>query len=174
MQTATIHFDLPDAAATRQLGQHLGRSLPPSSVLLLEGNLGSGKTTLVQSIGEGLGIVEPIASPTFILICEYLEGRLPLYHLDLYRLDPNQVAELQPERYWDNREVAPGITAIEWAERLPELPPAYLRIRLSYPEETDKLIETDMRRVELSQVGDSPVLVLEQLLGWVILHLSRG
>ena len=124
----------------------MGRSLSPGSVLLLSGDLGAGKTTLVQGIGEGLNISEPIVSPTFTLIVEYLEGRIPLYHLDLYRLDPPQVPGVTPEIYWEGIEVEPGIMAIEWAERLPYLPEDYLQINLTYQQES--------RWAELTPMGD--------------------
>lgn len=104
---AMLQLALPDAAATRRFGLILGRSLPAGSILLLQGDLGSGKTTLVQSIGEGLGISEAIVSPTFTLIHEYLEGRVPLYHLDLYRLNPAEVNSLHLETYWEGQEVPP-------------------------------------------------------------------
>jgi tRNA threonylcarbamoyladenosine biosynthesis protein TsaE len=123
-------LQLPDAAATRELGRRLGESLPASSNILLEGELGAGKTTLVQGIGEGLGIEEAIVSPTFTLVNEYLEGRLPLYHLDLYRLQPQEIGPLYLATYWEGREVLPGITAIEWASRLSQPPPHYLAIEL--------------------------------------------
>lgn len=110
----------------------MGQSLPAGSVILLQGDLGSGKTTLVQGIGQGLGIVEPIVSPTFTLINEYLEGRLPLYHLDLYRLDAPEVEALHPEIYWEGTEVPLGIVAIEWAERMHHKPPDYLQVCLTY------------------------------------------
>lgn len=123
---------LPDAEATRQLGRNLAQSLPPGSVILLEGDLGSGKTTLVQGLGEGLGIKDAIVSPTFTLINEYPEGRIPLYHLDLYRLEPPEVEALNLESYWEGIEFTPGIVAIEWAERLPYQPENYLQISLTY------------------------------------------
>ncbi len=129
-ETPTWQRQLPNAAATLAVGQWLGRSLPAGTVLLLEGDLGSGKTTLVQGIGAGLGIIEPILSPTFTLICEYVEGRLPLYHFDLYRLGSHEVRGLHPEVYWQGGEFPLGIVAIEWAERLPYLPDDYLQIRL--------------------------------------------
>lgn len=132
---------LPDLAATQRLGMILGRSLPPGSVLLLEGDLGSGKTTLVQGIGLGLGIVEPIVSPTFTLINEYLEGRVPLYHLDLYRLEPSEVAALHLETYWEGLEMPLGIVAIEWAERLPQRPDSFLQIRLTLNEDNSRSVE---------------------------------
>lgn len=123
------------AEATRQLGISLGQSLVAGSVLLLEGDLGSGKTTLVQGIGAGLGITEPIVSPTFTLINEYTEGRLPLYHLDLYRLQSEEVTQLNLASYWNQLEYPLGIVAIEWAERLVEKPPTYLKLCLTYKNE---------------------------------------
>ena len=69
-------------------------------------------------------------SPTFTLVNEYLEGRLPLYHLDLYRLQPQEITPLYLAAYWEGREVIPGITAIEWASRLLQPPPHYLAIEL--------------------------------------------
>ena len=131
-------IQLPDAAATRRLGVALGRSLPAGSVLLLAGELGSGKTTLVQGIGAGLGMQETIDSPTFTLIQEYQDGRLPLYHFDLYRLTPAEAATLYPESYWEGLDVEPGIVAIEWAERLPYKPESYLLIGLTYDEGTGR------------------------------------
>jgi len=148
-----IVLSLVDATATRTLGQRLGRSLPPHSVLLLEGNLGSGKTTLVQGIGEGLGITDAIVSPTFTLINEYWEGRIPLYHLDLYRLEPTEVANLHLETYWEGSEVTPGIVAIEWAERLPYYPETYFHISLT-------LIEPEGRRATMTAIGNCSLDVL--------------
>jgi tRNA threonylcarbamoyladenosine biosynthesis protein TsaE len=128
-------LELQDLAATQSLGRALGQSLEAGSVVLLEGNLGSGKTTLVQSLGEGLGIKDLIVSPTFTLINEYPEGRIPLYHLDLYRLQPAEVADLHPEYYWNAQESPPGIVAIEWPERLPYLPSSYLQIIFQFREQ---------------------------------------
>jgi len=137
---------LVDETATREFGVYLGKVLLPGSVLLLEGDLGSGKTTLVQGIGAGLGITESIDSPTFTLVNEYLDGRVPLYHLDLYRLSPAEVADLSLETYWDGIEVEPGIVAIEWAERLPYKPENYLHIQLAYN-------EIDGRQITLDAIG---------------------
>ncbi|MBD2777442.1 tRNA (adenosine(37)-N6)-threonylcarbamoyltransferase complex ATPase subunit type 1 TsaE [Iningainema tapete] len=125
-----MKISLSNAAATRALGISLAQSLSANSVILLEGDLGAGKTTLVQGIGEGLGITESIVSPTFTLINEYTQGRLPLYHLDLYRLEPEEVAALNLETYWEGIEVIPGIVAIEWAQRMPYKPNSYLSLRL--------------------------------------------
>ena len=124
-------IDLPNAQATQALGHALGKQLAAGSVLLLKGDLGSGKTTLVQGLGAGLGIAE-IDSPTFTLINEYTGGRLPLYHIDLYRLSAAEAEVLYLETYWEGVEVEPGIVAIEWAERLTYLPPAPVELALRY------------------------------------------
>jgi tRNA threonylcarbamoyladenosine biosynthesis protein TsaE len=129
---------LADAETTLNLGITFGQSLNAGSVILLEGDLGAGKTTLVQGIGKGLGIAESIVSPTFTIINEYTEGRLPLYHLDLYRLEPQEVAALNLETYWEGFEVTPGIVAIEWAERMPYKPDSYLSVYLAYGDEGDR------------------------------------
>jgi tRNA threonylcarbamoyladenosine biosynthesis protein TsaE len=125
-------IELIDASATHALGVELGESLPAGSVILLTGDLGSGKTTLVQGLAVGLEIADPIVSPTFTIINEYSSGRLPLYHLDLYRLTTGEVDELNLESYWLGLETELGIVAIEWAERLTYLPDNYLQIELSY------------------------------------------
>ncbi len=148
---------LSDALATRSLGITLGQRLPIGSTLLLEGDLGSGKTTLVQGIGEGLGIRGAIDSPTFTLVNEYLDGRLSLYHFDLYRLDTQAAAALYPETYWDGTEVALGIVAIEWSERLPYRPSSYLEIRLTYDADAG-------RQATLSAIGQAST-VLDALSG---------
>ena len=125
-------IQLADANATQALGMDFGQSLAPGSTILLMGELGSGKTTFTQGLAQGMGIVDSIVSPTFTIINEYFSGRLPLYHLDLYRLDSAEVVELNLDSYWLGIESELGIMAIEWAERLPYLPPEYLQIELSY------------------------------------------
>lgn len=134
-----IQLQLPNAEATRELGKKLGRSLPSNSILLLEGNLGAGKTTFVQGLGEGLNIPESIESPTFTLINEYTTGRIPLYHLDLYRLESAEIEQLNLEQYWEGIEVEPGIVAIEWADRLPYKPDSYLQIEFIYTETGERI-----------------------------------
>jgi tRNA threonylcarbamoyladenosine biosynthesis protein TsaE len=137
-----VDFPLPqnsvlvDAAATHQLGGALADLLTPGSILFLVGDLGSGKTALVQGLAAALGITDAVASPTFTIVNEYLQGRIPLYHLDLYRLTPQEVAALQIERYWDPWEVEPGIVAIEWPERLQQQPERYWQIELSHQNES--------------------------------------
>ncbi|WP_204106270.1 MULTISPECIES: tRNA (adenosine(37)-N6)-threonylcarbamoyltransferase complex ATPase subunit type 1 TsaE [Spirulina sp. CCY15215] len=135
---------LENAEETLELGRELGRSLPVNTTILLFGDLGAGKTTLVQGLGEGLGICDPIVSPTFTLINEYLEGRLPLYHLDLYRLEPLDVRGITPEIYWEGIEVTPGIVAIEWPQRLPYKPPTYLEIYLEFVGDRARQVRTNI------------------------------
>ena len=151
-------IDLPDAGATQALGDRLGQLCPPGTVLLLSGDLGSGKTTLVQGIGAGLGIAEPVSSPTFTLINEYLEGRIPLYHVDLYRLDPAQVDSLELDSYWGDADIEPGLLAIEWSERMLTPPPSALRLRLENS-------PSGGRRATLTAVAEEQIALLEQVIG---------
>ena len=139
---------LANHAETRQLGINLGCNLAAGTVILLSGDLGAGKTTLVQGIGAGLGITDPIVSPTFTLINEYPEGRLPLYHFDLYRLSsPEEVEALGLETYWEGEDFPLGIVAIEWAEKLTYMPNNYLQIQLIYT-------PNDRRLAKLITMGD--------------------
>ena len=120
----------------RQFGLQLAEELAPGSVIALSGDLGAGKTTLTQAIAEGLGVREPVSSPTFLLIKEYDSGRLPLYHFDVYRLDdPDELLELGYEDYF----YGDGVCVIEWADRIEDLlPEDALRFRLSYGEDEDQ------------------------------------
>ncbi len=152
--------------ATRSLGIALGKSLPAGSTILLEGDLGAGKTTLVQGIGEGLGITDAIVSPTFTLINEYVEGRIPLYHLDLYRLSANEVIGLNLETYWEGIEMKPGIVAIEWAERMPYKPDSYIDIRLRYTSEANREVEITpfnctFNEAIITEMTQNPALTIE-------------
>ncbi|MDX2270621.1 MAG: tRNA (adenosine(37)-N6)-threonylcarbamoyltransferase complex ATPase subunit type 1 TsaE [Cyanobacteriota bacterium] len=116
--SSTLHFLLASPQATQALGRLVGSWAQPGSLFLLEGNLGSGKTTLVQGIAAGLGIPGVINSPTFVLIQEYWEGRIPLFHCDLYRLSQVVAEDLGLPELWQGQ----GITVIEWPERLVNLP----------------------------------------------------
>lgn len=143
-----INLVLPNADSTQNLGRKLGELLPTGSVILLTGDLGAGKTTFVQGLGLGLGIQQAIVSPTFTLISEYLEGRLPLYHLDLYRLETQEVIQLYLESYWEGIDVPLGITAIEWAQRLPYKPHQYIALYLTY-------LSKKGRRATIEMVGET-------------------
>ena len=107
------------AKETTALGQRIGAQLKSGDILALSGPLGAGKTTLIQGIAQGLQVKDYVTSPTFILINEY-QGRLPFYHIDLYRLeDPAQIEDLGIFEYFEKD----GIVVIEWAERLGDLLP---------------------------------------------------
>lgn len=123
----TIEYVASDEPATRRLGAELGRVLQPGAVVALCGELGSGKTRLVQGIGQGLGIpAEQIVSPTFVLIHEH-RGRLPLYHCDVYRITPEEFLDLGPDEYFEGD----GITVIEWADRVARwLPQDRIEVRI--------------------------------------------
>ena len=100
-------------AATHRLGERLGRMLRAGDTVLLSGDLGAGKTALTQGIGRGLGIAQTINSPTFTILKEY-QGRLPLYHFDLYRIeDPEELLTLGFEDYFEGE----GVCVVEWADR---------------------------------------------------------
>lgn len=141
LDSSPLTLTLANAAETKAFGVSLGEQLPPGTVILLAGDLGSGKTTLVQGLAQGLGIQDSVESPTFTLINEYLGGRLPLYHLDLYRLSPDEINTLNLEMYWEGIEVPLGIVAIEWAEKLIYQPTNYLQISLKYDGENQRSLE---------------------------------
>jgi tRNA threonylcarbamoyladenosine biosynthesis protein TsaE len=104
-----------NAAATEAIGAAWAAAARPGWVIGLSGDLGAGKTQLVKGLARGLGVTERVHSPTFALVNEYTTGRLPLYHLDLYRLDtPEQIRAAGLEDF-----LSPdGVTVIEWVERL--------------------------------------------------------
>ncbi|HBC41262.1 MAG TPA: tRNA (adenosine(37)-N6)-threonylcarbamoyltransferase complex ATPase subunit type 1 TsaE [Pseudanabaena sp.] len=133
--TETLKIDLyaKNLAATQAIATQLAQLVTTGTIILLEGNLGSGKTTFMQAFGQALGISTTIVSPTFTLIDEYTEGRLPLYHIDLYRLDPSQVPSLHLEEYWRGEDFPLGVVAIEWASNLLTIPPQHLKVNLSTP-----------------------------------------
>jgi tRNA threonylcarbamoyladenosine biosynthesis protein TsaE len=115
---------------TQALGRTLARELTPDGVLLLSGELGSGKSVLARGIGEGLGIdPREVQSPTFTLIREHRGSGGRLVHVDLYRLEPPQAAALGLEELL----AGPGVKVVEWAERLPFAVPGALAMRLARP-----------------------------------------
>lgn len=108
---------------TLNLGKKIGAVLEPGDILLLEGDLGAGKTTFTQGLAEGLGVDEFVNSPTFVIINEYFSGHLPLYHMDLYRLeDESQLYDLGVEEYFFGN----GVCVVEWPDiAMPLLPETY-------------------------------------------------
>ncbi len=106
---------------TRELGERLGKEAVPGSVYTLTGDLGTGKTVFTQGFARGLGIREHVNSPTFTIVQEYNEGRLPFYHFDVYRIgDIEEMDEIGYEDYF----YGDGVCLIEWAELVEELLPS--------------------------------------------------
>jgi tRNA threonylcarbamoyladenosine biosynthesis protein TsaE len=123
---------------TRELGARLGELAQPGDIYLLSGNLGAGKTCLTQGIIWGLGSREYALSPTFVLMRE-VQGRLPLYHIDLYRLD--QIAEIS-DLGLDDYLYGKGLCVIEWAEKgFSVLPVEHLLVKISYLSDTERNFE---------------------------------
>jgi len=135
------------AEETHALGEVWGRAATSGLVIGLSGDLGAGKTQLAKGIARGLGITDRIHSPTFTLINQYETGRLPFFHLDLYRLEtPGQIIAAGLEEYFHPL----GITVIEWAERWPD---AFSRFKSRFRQvRIETLNETD-RRITYEDFG---------------------
>jgi tRNA threonylcarbamoyladenosine biosynthesis protein TsaE len=123
---------------TQQFGSRLGKIAQAGDVILLVGKLGAGKTCLAQGIAWGLGINDYAASPSFVLVRE-LYGRLPLYHVDFYRLENlAEIAELGLDEYFYGK----GISVVEWAEKALELlPPEHLLIEMDYVSDNERRLK---------------------------------
>ena len=125
---------IPDSRLTihelQQWGEELGRSLNPPALITLEGELGTGKTTLAQAICKGVGVGEDVTSPTFALVNEYHAERATVFHLDLYRLrGPDDLTNLA----WDDIINSAAIVLVEWPERAGDrMPGDVLKIRLEH------------------------------------------
>ena len=105
---------------TEKFGIELAGKLDPGAVIALEGDLGTGKTTLTKSIARGLGIDDVITSPTFNIVKEYRSGRLPLFHFDVYRIgDVDEMYEIGYEEYFYGQ----GVCLVEWASLVEEISP---------------------------------------------------
>ena len=102
---------------TEQLGQKLGQTLPAGTVIAYRGDLGAGKTAFTRGLARGLGITDPVTSPTYTIVNEYLNGRLPLFHFDMYRL---RSADDLFDIGWDDYLERGGICAVEWSENVTE------------------------------------------------------
>lgn len=112
---------------TFELGKKIGLEAKAGEIICLDGDLGVGKTVFTQGFAKGLGIDEAVNSPTFTIIQEYDEGRLPLYHLDVYRIgDPEEMYEIGYEDYFYGQ----GVCLIEWAKLIEELIPDEAKIVL--------------------------------------------
>lgn len=113
-----------NADETFKMGQELGAQAVAGEVYCLLGDLGVGKTVFTQGFAKGLGIDEPVSSPTFTILQEYEEGRLPFYHFDVYRIaDPEEMDEIGFEDYI----YGSGVCLIEWANLIAELLPDFVK-----------------------------------------------
>lgn len=141
------------AAETQGLAERIGGILRPGDVLTLVGEMGAGKTTFTQGLCRGLGVEEPVSSPTFALVHEYL-GRTPVWHLDTYRIrSTDELIDLG----WDDLLAGRGVVLVEWPERIAEaLPEERLEVRLEYG-------PGDRRELELVPHGEAWARRLEGL-----------
>lgn len=140
---------------TKEFAKELARHLNPNTTILLEGELGAGKTTFAKGVAEGLGINRIVKSPTYTLIREYKEGSLPLYHMDLYRLEETGAEELGLDEYFESD----GICLVEWASFAPEeMPEKYLKITLERNSEAENI-----RMLKLEAVGKEYEKIVKEL-----------
>ena len=142
---------------TQELGGSIGELALPGDIFLLTGNLGTGKTCLTQGIAWGLGIKEYAVSPSFVVVRE-LYGRLPLYHIDLYRLNLEEIVELGLDDYLYGN----GVCVVEWAEKgLSVLPTEHLLIQIDYLSDTKRSFQlkpNGKRYLEIAaQLKASPI-----------------
>lgn len=141
----TITYETYSQEDTLALGETLGRGASAGQIYTLDGDLGTGKTVLTKGFAKGLGIHEPVSSPTFTIIHEYHEGRLPLYHFDVYRIgDPEEMDEIGYEDYF----YGDGVTMIEWANLIDELIPDEA-VRITIEKDADKGF--DYRRITITK-----------------------
>ena len=129
------------AAETRALGKKLAARLQPGDVLLLEGDLGAGKSELTRGIAAGLGVTETVTSPSFTILNVYESGRCPLYHFDWYRLESSEeLYELGMDEYLGGD----GIAVVEWPGRCPDaVPEGAVRIRMTAAGDNERKIESE-------------------------------
>jgi tRNA threonylcarbamoyladenosine biosynthesis protein TsaE len=120
-------------------GERFGRALTPPQLIAISGDLGAGKTTLVQAICRGYGVTDPVTSPTFALVHQYHAPRSPVFHVDLYRLErPDELTAIG----WDDIIAADALVLVEWPERAAgRMPAAHVPIDLEHlPGEPDKRV----------------------------------
>ena len=137
------------AEETYALGEKIGQEAKPGQFYTLIGDLGVGKTVFTQGVAAGLGITEPVSSPTFTIVQIYEEGRMPFYHFDVYRIgDPEEMEEVG----FEDCIYGEGLCLIEWANLIEEiLPPAYTQVRI----EKDLSRGFDYRKITLTRIGEA-------------------
>lgn len=123
-----MEFITNSPAETEALGAALARKLQPGKVLAYRGDLGAGKTAFTRGLARGLGYGEPVTSPTYTIVNEYLGGRMPLFHFDMYRLAS---ADDLWDIGWDDYLERGGVCAVEWSENVEEAMEGAIRITIS-------------------------------------------
>lgn len=146
---------LTNRDATIALGKKIGQQLVAGDVLVLDGDLGAGKTTFTKGLAAGLEIPDIIKSPTFTIIHEYQDGRLPLYHMDAYRLENGGAEDLGFEEYFDGD----GVSVVEWAEFVEdELPADFLAIHFKRTDDDNtRVLEFEPHGQHFDQIVKSVV-----------------
>ena len=137
-----------DPEETFEVGRKIGLNAKPGQIYTLTGDLGVGKTVFTQGVAAGLGITEPVNSPTFTIIQEYEDGRLPFYHFDVYRIgDLEEMEEIGYDDYFFGQ----GICLIEWAELIEEILPEK-RIEVTIEKDLEKGFE--YRKITIEERGE--------------------
>lgn len=132
------------AQETFDTGKRIAGRLKAGTVICLDGDLGTGKTVFTKGIAAGLGIADPVVSPTFTVLQIYEDGRLPLYHFDVYRIDdPDEMEEIGYREYF----YGDGVSIVEWADLIAELIPSDA-VRITIKKDTSRGF--DYRRIEIS------------------------
>ena len=135
-----MKFYSESAPQTEQLGAALGKLLPPGTVIAFEGDLGAGKTAFTRGLARGLGCKEPVTSPTYTIVNEYLGGRLPLFHFDMYRL---RSAEDLWDIGWEDYLDRGGVCAVEWSENVRDALEDPLTVRIEKTGEQSRCITVE-------------------------------
>ena len=122
---------------TEALGEKLAAALQPGDVIAYYGDLGAGKTAFTRGLARGLGIDVPVTSPTYTIVNEYLQGRMPLFHFDMYRLES---ADDLFDIGWEDYLERGGVCAVEWSENVEEALEGAIRVHISRLNDTDRRI----------------------------------
>ena len=139
-----MEFITTSPEQTEQVGQALGKVLQPGAVLAYEGDLGAGKTAFTRGLARGLGAEETVTSPTYTIVNEYLSGRLPLFHFDMYRLgSSDELWDIGWEDYLERG----GVCAVEWSENVADAMENAIRV-------TIEKIGEDSRKITIEGVEE--------------------
>lgn len=125
---------------TERLGEKLAKKLTPGTVLAYRGELGAGKTAFTRGLARGLGYTDPVTSPTYTIVNEYLGGRLPLFHFDMYRLSS---AEDLWDIGWEDYLDRGGVCAVEWSENVAEALPDAITVTIRKVDDTTRQITVE-------------------------------